>query len=106
MAASHGPANAMNNPIRFLSIVLLCSTGSAQAALLPGDPARGQALHKQQCMSCHDTGVYTRNERRVKSVEGLIGQVNGCVRQIGLNLNRDQVNDLVNYLNESFYRFK
>lgn len=93
--------------IGLVSLVLLFSAASSQAsALLLGDAARGKTLHGQQCTSCHDTGVYTRAERRVKSVEGLIGQVNGCVRQIGLNLNNDQVNDLVNYLNTSFYRFK
>ena len=50
--------------------------------------------------------MYTRADHSVKSVEGLIGRVNGCVRQTGAKLDRDQINDLVKYLDESFYKFK
>lgn len=94
------------NKATFLLIALAVGAGSAQAALLPGDAAKGKALHDKQCVACHDSSMYTRANRRVKSPEGLIGQVNGCVRQIGLKLDRDQVNDLVKHLDESFYKFK
>ena len=85
--------------------LLLVVTTGASAAMLPGDAAKGKAVHGQQCVACHDSGVYTRADRRIKSVEGLIGQVNGCVRQTGAKLSRDQVNDVVKYLDDAFYRF-
>lgn len=85
---------------------LLIATGAAHAALLPGDAARGKTLHAQHCSGCHDTSVYTRTNRRVRSIEALIGQVNGCVRQTGARLDREQVNDIVKYLDESFYEFR
>jgi hypothetical protein len=94
------------NKAMLLLISLTLGAGNAQAALLPGDAAQGKAVHDKQCVACHDSSVYTRADRRVKSPEGLIGQVNGCVRQIGLKLDRDQVNDLVKHLDESFYKFK
>jgi cytochrome c2 len=87
-----------------LSLTLVAS--SVQAALLPGDAAKGKAVHDKQCVACHDTSVYTRADRKVQSVEGLIGQVNNCVRQTSVKLDRDQVNDVVKYLDESFYKFK
>ncbi len=89
-----------------LLAALTLTVSSAQAALLPGDAARGKAVHDKWCSACHDTGKYTRADRGVKSVEGLIGRVNGCVRQTGAKLDRDQINDLVKYLDESFYKFK
>jgi mono/diheme cytochrome c family protein len=89
-----------------LLIALTLGANSALAALLPGDAAKGKAVHDKQCVSCHDSSVYTRADRRVKSPEALIGQVNGCVRQTGAKLDRGQINDLVNYLDESFYKFK
>lgn len=92
--------------LAFLSTTLALCAGNAQAALLPGDAAKGKALHDKQCVACHDNRVYTRANRRVTSVEALIGQVNGCVRQVGLKLDRDQINDLVKHLDESFYKFK
>lgn len=89
-----------------LFATLALTVGSAQAALLPGDAAKGKTVHDKNCNACHDTGMYTRADHSVKSVEGLIGRVNGCVRQTGAKLDRDQINDLVKYLDESFYKFK
>jgi mono/diheme cytochrome c family protein len=89
-----------------VATLLILATTTASAALLPGDSARGQTLHGQQCTACHGSEVYTRPNRSVKSAEGLIGRVQGCVRQTGAKLDRDQVNDVVKYLDESFYKFK
>jgi cytochrome c2 len=94
------------NHATLLLLSLTLVAGSAQAALLPGDAAKGKAVHDKTCVACHDTSVYTRANRRIKTVEGLIGQVNGCVRQTGVKLDRDQINDVVKYLDESFYKFK
>jgi mono/diheme cytochrome c family protein len=94
----------MKRALTTLSLIL--AAGAAEGALLPGDAAQGKALHDKQCVSCHDSRVYTRPNRRVRSVEGLIGQVNNCVRQLNVQVSRDQVNDLVKYLDESFYEFK
>jgi len=87
-----------------VTLTLLCS--STQAALLPGDAAKGKVLHDKQCTACHDSKMYTRADRRVKTVEGLMGQVNGCVRQTGAKLDSKQIDDVVKYLDESFYKFK
>lgn len=80
--------------------------GVQAAALLPGDAERGKTLHQAQCTACHDSRVYTRANRRVQSIEGLIGQVNFCNRNLGNKLSREQVNDLVQYLNQTYYKFE
>lgn len=88
-----------------ITITFVFVTSSAQAALLPGDAAKGKIVHDKQCVACHDSGVYARANRTVKSPEALIGRVNGCVNQTGAKLDRNQINDLVKYLDESFYKF-
>lgn len=88
-----------------LAVTLSLLSGAANAALLPGDAAKGKALHDKQCVACHDNKVYTRSDRRVKTVEGLMGRVNGCVRQTGAKLDSKQIDDVIKYLNESFYKF-
>lgn len=89
-----------------LTVTLSLICGVAQAALLPGDAAKGKVVHDKQCVACHDTKVYTRADRRIKTVEGLIGQVKGCVRQTGAKLDSNQIDDVTKYLDESFYKFK
>jgi len=91
---------------RWLCGFALCAVaGATHAALLPGDAARGKQLHAARCTACHDSRVYTRPDRKVKSVEGLMGQVQMCNQQLGTRLEREQLNDLVKYLNDAYYRF-
>jgi mono/diheme cytochrome c family protein len=92
----------------FAAIVFLVSTSPALAdtALLPGDPSRGKTLHASNCVSCHDSKVYTRKDRRVQTLGGLIGQVEGCNTQLKKQLTKAQVDDLIAYLNETYYRFE
>lgn len=99
------------NPLVFRLIpaaVALAFTAPAQAAtaLLPGNAGNGKTLHAANCTGCHDSSVYTRKDRKITSVEGLIGQVNGCNKQLSKNFSRDQVNDIVLHLNEAYYKFK
>jgi len=44
---------------------------SAYAATLPGDSAEGKRLHDANCMGCNNTGIYTRDDRIVRSLDAL-----------------------------------
>lgn len=92
--------------IPLVAAALFAGATQAETALLPGNAANGKTLHAANCTGCHDASLYTRKNRQVSSVEGLIGRVNGCNKQLGKNFNRDQINDLVLHLNESYYKFK
>lgn len=91
-----------------MAIPLLMLSLSAPAfseALLPGDAATGKKLYDAQCTSCHDTGVHTRKDRKVKTLPGLIGQVNRCNTQLDRRYSDAQINDLIAHLNSAFYKF-
>jgi mono/diheme cytochrome c family protein len=86
--------------------VMLLGIGVAQAeSLLPGDAVKGKATHAANCGGCHDTGVYARKERTIKSLGGLKQRVQMCNGQLRRNLNADQITDIVKYLNDGFYKF-
>lgn len=74
--------------------VTLFQPVQAQSLLL-GDAAKGKTLHDSQCTGCHDTGVYTRKNRRIKTVEGLLAQVQTCNSRLKKDLGNDEINDLV-----------
>ncbi|HEU0203047.1 MAG TPA: hypothetical protein VFR86_21775, partial [Burkholderiaceae bacterium] len=54
----------------FCASLLLLVTLAAQAAL-PGDAAVGKRLHEANCTGCHDTAVYSRTNRSIRSLGAL-----------------------------------
>ena len=74
--------------------------------------ADAPSQYKQHCTSCHErmtggdgTLLYQRKDRTVKNYTDLIKRVHFCQRSIGLDWDQAQGAEVVNYLNESFYRF-
>jgi cytochrome c553 len=88
-----------------LCACLLVLLPAAARAALPGNAAEGKSLHDIYCTACHDTGVYTRKDRRVRSLDGLKRQLRSCERAAGADLSANEKQDLLKYLNERFYRF-
>lgn len=84
--------------------LLLLLPASAHAAL-PGDAAEGKSLHDIYCTACHDTGVYTRQNRRVRSLDALKRQLQSCERAAGTDFSAKEKQDVLKYLNDRFYRF-
>lgn len=87
---------------RSLIFAALMTTGSYVLA----DAEHGQKLHDEQCMKCHDSGVYTREDRRVTDRDALVKQVKRCEQNLGLSWFDTDINDVVQYLNQSYYKFK
>ena len=91
----------------FALIVLGTLAQIAQAeSMLPGNVAKGKQLHDTSCTTCHGTEVYIRKNRRIKSIEGLIGQVRNCNANLARNYSDAQLNDLTKYLNEAYYKLE
>lgn len=91
--------------LKSLTALLCLLPLASEASILLGDAAKGKAVHDKQCAACHDSSVYTRVDRRVKTPEGLKSQVNGCLRQTGIKLKDAEIDDVVKYLNDSYYKF-
>ncbi len=93
----------MNAKINALLMTGLLALSSNSQAV---DTSHGKSLQQKNCMSCHDDGMYTRNERKVTTREGLTKQVKRCELTLGLQWFDEDVDDVAGYLNESFYKFK
>jgi hypothetical protein len=83
---------------------LLLLTATASAAL-PGDATEGKRLHDSHCTGCHNTSIYTRKDHVVQSLDALREQLEGCSHMANQKLSATQMQSLVKYLNEQFYRF-
>jgi cytochrome c553 len=94
----------MHHILRVLLLILL--TPSAYAAELPGDSADGKRLHDANCMGCHDTGVYTRKDRHVGSLDALQEQLANCTHMAKKEFTAIETQNIVKYLNDQFYQFR
>ena len=99
----------------FFCLLLLCgSTSIAQAdPFAAGDAKIGKQMVEKHCISCHassfggdGSGIYTREERRVKRAKGLIAQVRNCNTNLGLKWFEDEEMHVASYLNKTFYKFE
>lgn len=92
-----------------LPVALLLLAPAVQAA----DAKKGEQLHNSQCISCHaarfgnnGSEIYTRANRRVTSLAGLQKQVTRCRDNLKVVWFDEDVDDVVAYLNATYYKFK
>jgi hypothetical protein len=84
-------------------MILLMPTAHAA---LPGDSADGKRLHDAKCMGCHDTGIYTRKDRIVRSLDALKQQFESCSHMAGKEFSAVETQNIIKYLNDQFYQFR
>lgn len=69
----------------------------------------GMELHEEHCSNCHksphDKAFYTREDRKVQSYEKLQGMVRMCDSSLGTQLFDEDMEQIGDYLNTSFYKF-
>ncbi|MDH4030332.1 MAG: cytochrome c [Chromatiales bacterium] len=82
------------------AIAMMVSMGAG------ADVQNGKRLHDERCMKCHDDSVYTRKDHFVTSKEALAKQVNRCALNTGAQWSDEDVADVVDYLNASYYKFE
>ena len=88
-----------------VSLLILLMPTSAYAEL-PGDSADGKRLHDANCMGCHDTGIYTRKDRLVRSLDALEKQLGICSHMAKKEFSAIETQNIIKYLNDQFYQFR
>ena len=76
-------------------------SGSAGAA---GDAARGETLHRD-CLGCHGTELYSAPRAQVKTLTALRRETVKWNDRMNPKFTKQEIEDLVAYLNRDFYRF-
>jgi len=79
-------------------------------ALLAGqtfaDTEHGQQLHNKSCVKCHNSGVYTREDRFIANKDALKTQVQRCNVNVGAQWFDEDVDDVTDFLNTTYYKFQ
>ena len=71
-----------------------------------GDNADGKRLHDANCMGCHDTAIYTRKDRSVRSADALKQQLGECGHLVKKEFSPVETQNILKYLNDEFYHFR
>ena len=97
-----------------LLFALMAGPGVALGeGLFPGgNPDTGKQLVGKYCISCHarsfggdGSGIYTREDRRVKTAKGLVTQIRTCNTNLGLKWFEEEEMHVASYLNSNYYKF-
>jgi hypothetical protein len=109
----------MNGAAPRIAFVLACALAAAGAALAQqprafgaGDPALGKPMVEKDCVACHerkfgaDARTYTRIDRKVRTPEQLLAQVQLCNVELKAGYFPDDEEHVAAYLNARYYGFK
>ena len=80
----------------FLIVATFSSTNAANII-------DGEILYKESCIECHESNP--SEEMLIFSMKKLKNKIYGCVGQLNLPWNDQDVDDTVEYLNVKFFHF-
>jgi mono/diheme cytochrome c family protein len=85
----------------------LCGLLCAGAVYAEGNVTKGKKIYSaSECVHCHQSNeMFTRKDRKVKTLSALDSQVRKCDAQLSTNLFDDEIKDVVAYLNQAHYKF-
>ena len=72
----------------------------------PADLDRGKLLYENHCLECHESQVHIREHRHSSSIGDVVFQIDRWQSELKLNWRIDEMNDVLRYLDDRFYRFK
>lgn len=73
---------------------------------LPATGSRGQMLYENHCQQCHTSVLHVREMHRVRSINDLEHWVKRWADTLKLSWGKDEINDVVNYLNQQYYKMR
>lgn len=88
------------------SLYLICSVAFITLSQTVSAKTDVETLLVEQCSSCHGDEVYTRSNRRVHNLLELEKQLHRCNHVIAEKMDIHTVTDVMDYLNQKYYKFK
>jgi mono/diheme cytochrome c family protein len=85
----------------------LCGLLCVGAVYAEGNAIKGKKIYSaSECVRCHQSNkLFTRKDRKVKTLSALDAQVRRCDAQLSTNLFDDEIKDVAAYLNQAHYKF-
>ncbi len=87
------------------TLLFLCLLMAPLVTIQAEDINVGQELHQKNCLSCHQTKIYERSDRTVKTLKHLRSQVLFCAVNNDIEWFDEEIDDVTAYLNTFYYLF-
>jgi len=75
-------------------------------SIVKEDKPEGKVLHDAHCLSCHNTEVYTRENRMISGLDSLKKRIQHCATNTNVLWFEEEMEAVATYLNENFYHLK
>lgn len=82
--------------------ILLLPAGHPMAA----DAARGELLYENHCTVCHTSVVHVREHHKAKSREELQTWIRRWQKELALDWQAREIDDVAEFLNQRYYRLE
>ena len=94
-------------PLRFAAggLVMAAMMASTAPSLFAADFARGRALYENHCMFCHNQKIHSRSNSLPMTKNEVRLMVDDWRRQSNLAWTPEEIEDVVEYLNVTRYKF-
>ena len=101
------PLECLEHIVKLLVSILsvVAATSAAAATTGADDIERGRALYEQHCQQCHTPAIHRRPDRLPLTRDELAAIVDHFRRTENLAWTPEEVDDVVEYLNRTRYRF-
>lgn len=67
---------------------------------------QGKKLYEEKCTRCHNSELFTREDRSVNNMEVLKTRVKVCSIAAEAKWGDEKISVVVDYLNKNFYKFE
>jgi hypothetical protein len=81
------------------------SSSRVKSRVSPWCSHSGGGRSAANCMGCHDTGIYTRKNHLVRSLDALKQRLGDCSHMAKKEFSAVETQNIIKYLNDEFYRF-
>jgi len=103
MRKGNKPSNWLTTlPALLINCAALLWAGQSQA----GDAGRGQLLYENHCTVCHTSVVHIREQRKATTREEIRSWIVRWQKELGLQWTTGEVDDVLEYLNDDYYKLK
>ncbi len=95
----------MQNTAAFLIAALIGTVILSHSVQVSAVSVQSRELYENHCTECHTSALHIREKKKARSLDDIEGFVNRWQSYLRLNWQQEEIDAVVEYLNEKFYRY-